>query len=111
MNYPTNYKKAVNWLNPSLILCNEICEVDESVYENMRFELEDKNGDYVEIYQWFLTSLSFGDMEYLERHFGLHFTYSNKLDLYVLCVPHYGTSWDYVYWTTDLEQASCELGD
>lgn len=107
MMYRTNYKKAVKWLNNSLILCNDIPVIDESVYDNIRFGLEGE----IEIYQWFLTDCSESDVEYLEQHFGLKFTFSDTLDLYVLCVDHYGTSWEYVYWTTDLEQAQCELGD
>lgn len=106
MMYRTNYKKAVKWLNNSLILCNDIPVIDESVYDNIRFELEGE----IEIYQWFLTDCSESDVEFLEQHFGLKFTFSDALDLYVLCVDHYGTSWDYVYWTTDLEHAQCELG-
>lgn len=107
MMYRTNYKKAVKWLNNSLILCNDIPVIDESVYDNIRFELEGE----IEIYQWFLTDCSESDVEFLEQHFGLKFTFSDALDLYVLCVDHYGTSWDYVYWTTDLEQAQCGLGE
>ena len=110
MMYKTNYKKAVKWLNNSLILCNDITN-DPSLYDNMRFPLIDEDNDVCEIYQWFLTDCSESDVEYLEQHFGLKFTFSDELDLYVLCVDHYGTSWDYVYWTTDLEQAQCELGN
>lgn len=107
MMYKTNYKKAVKWLNNSLILCNDIPVIDESVYDNIRFELKGE----IEIYQWFLTDCTKYEVEYLEQHFGLKFTFSDTLDLYVLCVDHYGTSWDYVYWTTDLEQAQCGLGE
>ena len=106
MMYKTNYKKAVKWLNNSLILCNDIPSIDDSIFWNNRFEWSEES----EIYQWFLTDCSESDVEYLEQHFGLKFTFSDALDLYVLCVDHYGTSWDYVYWTTDLEQAQCELG-
>lgn len=58
-----------------------------------------------DIFQWYLTDATEGDVEYLRNHFGLLFTYSNMLDLYVLCVTHYGTSWSYVDWTTDLKYA------
>lgn len=49
-----------------------------------------------EIFQWRLTDCSESDVEYLERRFGLLFTYSNLLGLYVLCVDHWGTSLDCV---------------
>ena len=40
--YKTNYSVAVNWCNNALILCNNITEIDPSVYDNMRFELFDE---------------------------------------------------------------------
>ena len=63
-----------------------------------------------EIFQWFLTDCSQNDVEYLEEHFGLLFTFSDVLDLYVLCVDHFGTSWKYVHCDTDLECAAREEG-
>jgi hypothetical protein len=94
----TTYAEAVNWLNNSLILCNNITEIDTSIYDNMRFSDYDEESDsYTEIYQWYITDCSEGDVEYLEKHFGLLFTYSDLLDKYILCVDHYGTSWKYVH--------------
>jgi hypothetical protein len=73
----------------------------------MRFEYYDEDEDeYTEIYQWYLTDCNLSDVEFLEEHFGLMFTYSNKLDLFVLCVAHFGTAWDGVMVDTDLEQAA-----
>lgn len=120
--YTTNYAVAANWLHSSLILCNEIIEVDESVLYNQRFssftneddeDCDEENEEAYEreIFQWYLTDCSQSDVEYLEEHFGLLFTYSDKLDLYVLCVDHFGTRWSYVECDTDLEQAVCKLGE
>lgn len=109
--FGTNYKVATSWLHNSLILCNQIEQLDESVLDNMRFEVWDEEGNYTEIYQWYLTDCSLSDVEWLEEHFGLTFTYSDLLDLYILCVTHYGTSWDYVYCETDIENAKRELGE
>ena len=64
-----------------------------------------------EIFQWFVTDCSEFDVNYLREHFGLLFTYSNLLECYVLCVDHYGTSWDYVEWTTDNPNAERKLGE
>ena len=131
MPFATNYKVAVNWLNNSFVLCNNIAEVDESIFENCRFSFfyyEDENGETYEnedeipenvefweketgIFQWFITDASEDAVEFLEKHFGLLFTYSDKLDCFVLCVDHYGTSWDYVRCETDLENAKCDLGE
>lgn len=88
----TTYDIAVHYCNNSLVLCNNIAEVDPSVYDNARFEWKDDT----EIFQWFITDCSARDVKFLVKSFGLLFTYSDKLDVYVLCVDHWGTSWDYV---------------
>ena len=109
--YGTNYRVATQWMNNSYILCNDIVEKDFSVYENMHFGLEDEDGETIEIYQWYLTDCSSDCVAYLEENFGLLFTYSDLLDLYILCVPHYGTAWDYVYCETTNPYAARELGE
>lgn len=87
----TNYYVAVRAI-ANRILCN-INEIDPSVYDNVRFSLEDEEGNAVEIYQYFLTDCEESDVRYLEKSFGLLFSYSDKLNLYVLCVDHCGTPW------------------
>lgn len=110
--YGTNYRVATQWLNNSYILCNEIIEKDFSVCENVRFSVYDEETEEcAEIYQWFLSDCSESDVKYLEETFGLLFSYSDLLDLYILCVPHCGTSWDYVYCETTNEYAARELGE
>lgn len=111
LNLSTNYEKAVNWLNNSFVLCNNISEIDPSSYDNMRFPLEDEEGNSIDIYQWFVSDCSESDVEFLEKHFDLLFTYSDLLDTYILCVDHYGTSWSHVPCCTDLEFAACKLGE
>ena len=108
-----------------LVLCNEIVNVDISVLENWEgkspfdtecdivdnpdedvdtdfwcevHELHTNELDYceeysdTEVFQWFLCNAS--DAEFLKRH-GQYITYSNKLDVYVLAITHFGTGWDY----------------
>lgn len=82
--YKTNYSVAVNWCNNALILCNNITEIDPSIYDNMRFELfDEEDGTQKDIYQWFITDCTDDDVEYLEKTFGLLFTYSDLLDKYI----------------------------
>ena len=112
MKFLTNYATAAHWLNGSLLMCDNIVNVDPSIVENSRFETyDDETGEYTEIYQYYLTNYDAGDVEFLKAHFGLLFTYSEMLELYILCVDHYGTSWDYVTVQTDLEAAARELGE
>ena len=89
MKRQTTYNKAVNYLHNSLILCNDITNLEDD-YLDFRFDLDDNDT----IYQFFLTDCSEADVIFLENTFDLKFAYSTKLDLYVLCVDHFGTSWD-----------------
>lgn len=83
-----SYKDAVEYMHNSLILCNNITEIDEYLWENC--ELCNIDEDF---YQYFLTDCSKDDAERLHKWFGLNFLYSEKLDLYVLAVDHLGTPW------------------
>ena len=90
----TTYSEAIHWLHNNLIMQNDICEIDNQVYDYMRFDTYNEEDEtYTDIYQWFITDCSEDDVEYLERHFGLLFTYSPLLYKYILCVDHWGTSW------------------
>ena len=130
--YRTNYGVAVNWLNSNFILCNEIQNLDQSIFDNARFGFfyytdedgnqyesesdyegeEELNENSREIFQYYLTDCSESDVEFLEETFpGLLFTYSDLLGLYVLCVDHYGTNWYYVGTETTLENAQREEGE
>lgn len=67
--YKTNYSVAANWCNNALILCNNITEIDPSVYDNMRFELfDEEDGTQKDIYQWFITDCTDDDVEYWSKH-------------------------------------------
>lgn len=90
--YYTDYRTAVNWCGNDYVLCNNIAELDSTIYDNARFEWKENT----DIFQWYLTDANTDTIEYLEKTFGLLFTYSELLDLYVLCVDHFGTSWSYV---------------
>lgn len=94
-NKRTSYLKAVEWMHNNLILCNDVAKLFDLDY---RFDLYDeKTNSYVEIWQFFLTDCNDRDVLFLEKSFSdMNFAYCNELGLYVLCVTHWGTSWDYV---------------
>lgn len=95
MTKQTTYYIATHWLWHSYVLANNITQ-DTSVFDNFRFDFYDEEGEPMEIYQWYITDANESDVAWLERTFGLLFTYSDLLDCFVLCVPHFGTGWDYV---------------
>ena len=91
------YLEAVNWLGNSRVLCNNIPQIDPSIFDNANFEwYDDENEMEVEIFQWYITNCTQDEVVYLSDRFGLLFTYSDLLNCYILCVDHYGTSQDYV---------------
>ena len=110
MEYNTTYDVAVHWCNNSYVMCNNIPEIDPNIWEIM-VASKNKEDETNEIMQWFISDCTGDDVEFLTEHFdGMIFAYSTKLDKWVLCVDHWGTSWDYCYCSTDMENAKCDLG-
>lgn len=107
--YHTTFDKVVKLRGMQMAICNNIPDVDEKVWENFTGNYYDNSdeGQYIEIYQWYITGLDKWDVDWFVKHFNLIFTYSEMLDVWVLCVNHYGTSWESVDWYTDLP----EFGD
>lgn len=91
-----SYRTIVERYIGDMVLCNKIVEIDSSVYDNMDFDFYDEENDcYIDIYQWYLCDISSDYKEEL-KEYGLLFSYSDELELDVLCVDHYGTGWNYV---------------
>lgn len=109
--------------NIPMLLCNEITNVDEGFIEE-NYELfsktceecggaGEKNGEKceecngegqhdLEPYQYFLCDLTDWDKERLES-FGVRVGYSEKLDLNVLPIYDYGTSWSAFSYSKEAE--------
>ena len=112
-----SYRTIVEYYVGDIVLCNNIVEIDESVYDNLLLNEEERyyneNGEEIteeeyynddnaycetntpEIFQWYLCNLTQWEKEQAEKA-GLILSYSDKLGCDVLCVDHWGTSWDYV---------------
>lgn len=92
-----SYKTIVDYFIGDIVLCNKVAEIDDSIFENIEYDYK-KYGELMEnfdIYQYYLCNLSDWEKERAIR-FGLIVSYSDTLDCDVLCVDHFGTSWDYV---------------
>ena len=119
-----SYKSIIDRYISDLVLCNNIAEIDDSIWDNMNendIYYIDDNGEYrtreeyendetgtieekyEDIYQYFLCNLSEFDCQTL-TDYGIILTYSDKLDCDVLCVNHCGTSWDYVSTNVELTE-------
>lgn len=109
--FMTNYLVAVNWLGNSRVMCNNIPNIDPTVWDNLRFSLELEDGCTRDIFTWYITDCDDREVEYLEDKFGLLFTYSELLAAWILCVDHYGTNWGWVECETSIESAARALGE
>lgn len=103
-----SYKRLINRICDNLILCNNIEDIDQGIYENIEIGEIDYN---YEIYQFYIIDIDTYTLEKLKKLNcnDVIIAYSNILDNYILMVDHYGTSWDYVMtsigYTEDIEKA------
>lgn len=97
-----NYLEQIEHLTTNRVLFNNIVEVDgfqEDFYESLEMEylphLDEENFEelFEEIFQYYIVSLS---GSYTQEHVNAGIVYIDSLDVYVLCVCHFGTAWDYV---------------
>ena len=93
-----SFSTAANWLG-KYILFNKAPELDTWLLEEVSVEGEDEEGEliYREFFQFYMTDLNDEDVEWMGKNFpDLIYAYSEELEKWILCVDHYGTSWDYV---------------
>lgn len=102
-----SYRRLCDRLFSSMILCNEIANQYPQLNEQFYCDYEDDE-DYLEIYQYYIVDgWSLEDVKENLKDVIL-LEYLEELDLWILGVTHYGTSWDYVL--TDL-QATTNIND
>lgn len=97
-----SYSTLVHRFIDNLVLCNNILQLDEFLFDNI---VVGEIGEDTEIYQAYIIDIANYNIEYLQENLentnDIIIAYSDMLDCYVLLVDHFGTSWDYVY--TDVE--------
>lgn len=102
-----SYARIVKRYISDLVLCNDIVDIEEYIEGQLYDSYEDLED--LEIYQYFVCNLNEFEKEILQEY-GILLAYSNKLNVDILCVDHFGTSWDYVMtdveWSTDWKE--CE---
>ena len=98
--FESNYKIFASFIGDK-VLCNNIANIDSSVYDNARFDWiktdEEGNEREIEVCQWFILGAQEWEIELAQKDFPeALFTYSDMLDCFILCVDHWGTSWESV---------------
>lgn len=97
-----SYKRVIDRYVGDIVLCNNIEQLDESIFDNAT-----NLGEDIDIYQYFLCNIDDWGREKL-RGTDIIISYSDMLDCDVLMVDHLGTSWDYVMtdieWTENFEE-------
>lgn len=81
--------------NPSQIIENEINEINEQIEE-----LENEQNEYQEVFQWFIVD-DWGGRLLQEINEIVY--YNETLDMYLWGVTHYGTSWNYVLTSINID--------
>lgn len=87
--------KNLFYNDDSLVLCNNIADDYEYLELQSGFNNDD---EYLEVYQYYIITDNLAK-RLIEINEIVY--YHEKLDIYVLGVTHFGTSWDYVL--TDLK--------
>ena len=86
-----SYRTIIERFVGDIVLCNNIVNVDENIFDNVNSNFEDDT----EIFQYYLCNVGEWEQEQLEK-MGIILSYSDILECDVLMVDHFGTSWDYV---------------
>lgn len=100
----TSYRAMIDWcVTGGMILNNDVVpqlskmNIDFEVFCGDMWESEEDEDGYVcevDIYQYYI--ISSYDADTLKDYTNELVIYYEELDLYLLCVTHYGTGWDYV---------------
>jgi len=83
----------------SMVLFNQCINIEDGAvlnewFENHTCELEENEECECEAFQWYAISVNESDVNYLKNEFDIEIFYSDTLDLHILPVYHYGTSWN-----------------
>lgn len=88
-NYSQLFKDFDN-----MILCCNLADYEDEFDLCNGVTYNEEDDCFVDIYQWFIIDENLASV--LRRHTNEIIYYWGKMDLYILGVTHWGTSWDYV---------------
>ena len=101
-NKRASYRTLIDYFIGDIVLCNNIVNIDETIYENVIVGnlYSEESDQYIDIYQFYLCNINDFNIKCLKEltkdNNDIILSYSDVLDCDVLMVDHFGTSWDYV---------------
>lgn len=102
-----NYKLLTDFLFTDMILCNDILNANDNYFH---CQLECGNDEDIDFYQYYIVNIDNWRLEQYVNYCKqvdiepLTIYYLDNLDIYILAVDHFGTSWDYVYTDIKIER-------
>ena len=98
-----NYMTLTDFIFTDMILCNNIVNYSDNWDLELNEEYDEETGEYIDIYQYYIVNVDTWRLEEYKKYLqetnissDINLWYDNELDVYILGVSHYGTSWDYV---------------
>lgn len=101
-----SYASLCNRFFDNMILCNDIYKADPNLELITGVDYDEENEEYIDIYQYFIVSINTNeeDIERFNYDNDIILYYSELLDVYILGVQHFGTSWSYVETGVEMTQ-------
>lgn len=103
-----NYMTLTDFMFTDMIICNNIVAYNDNgsnwdIELGYDYDYDEETGEYTDIYQYYIVNVDNWRLEEYKKYLqetkkesDLILYYDNELDVYILGVSHYGTSWDYV---------------
>ena len=108
-----SYKRLIDRVSNGIWLFNNAPKLSNYDFDFvLGTDYDEENDESVDIYQYYLIDINNYTLEKLQKLNceDLIIAWSETLEEYVLMVPHFGTSWDYVLTdiepTTNLDEAN-----
>lgn len=92
----TSYYAACRMIQ-NKIHCDEVVDIDPTLFDNLDFSLKLEDGSERNIYMCYITDCNYNNVQWLEQTFSdMLFAYCYNLDKWILCVDHFRTPWQSV---------------
>lgn len=106
-----NFRTLANFLFTDMVLCNNITKDYEYFTAELGNDYDEETGESVEAYQYFIVDCDNWRIEQYQKWLeenkkesDIILYHDDNLDVYVLGVTHFGTSWDYVPTSIKIER-------